>query len=130
MNGLIEKVKLFMRGETVRYLFFGVLTVVVNIVSYKLLTLFLGHLTANTLAFFISVLFAYRTNSRFVFRVPYTRKNFVEFMTVRIVTLPVDDGGLWLLLALGMNDMFAKFLVSVLIIVINYIMSKWVVFRK
>ena len=130
MNTVIKKAWEFVQSETFRYLVFGVLTVVVNIASFKVLSVFLGQMAANTLAFFISVLFAYWTNSTFVFRVPYTWKSFMQFVGMRIGTLPIDVGGMWLLLAAGVNDMVAKCLVCVVIIVINYVVSKWIVFRK
>lgn len=127
---MIEKFRLFLKSETFRYLVFGVLAVVVNIASYKLLDLFFDSLTANTLAFFIAVLFAYWTNSQFVFRTGMAWKSFLEFMAVRICTLPIDDGGMWLLLTLGVNDLVAKCAVNVVIIVINYLASKLVIFKK
>lgn len=117
-------------GETFRYLVFGVLTVVVNVAAYKLLDRFMGSIVANTLAFFIAVIFAYWTNSTFVFHAPHTWKNFLQFMGMRIGTLVIDDGGMWLLLKLGVNDLLAKCAVNVVIIVINYLASKLVIFRK
>ena len=117
-------------GETLRYLVFGVLTVVVNIASYRVLELVCGSMAANTAAFFIAVLFAYWTNSTFVFRVRHTWKNFMQFMGMRIGTLVVDDGGMWLLLRWGCNDIVAKCVVNVVIIAVNYLVSKLVIFRK
>ena len=125
-----EKARALLKGETFRYLIFGVLTVAVNTVSYKLLDLVMGSLPANTLAFFIAVLFAYWTNSRFVFRTGSSWKSFIEFMAMRLCTLPIDDGGMWLLLRLGVNDLLAKCVVNAVIIVLNYLFSKLIIFRK
>lgn len=125
-----EKLKRILLGETFLYLVFGVLTVVVNIVSYKLLALVCGALAANTAAFFIAVLFAYWTNSTFVFKSSHTWKNFTQFIGMRIGTLAIDDGGMWLLLALNVNDLLAKCVVNVIIIVINYLASKLIIFKK
>ena len=122
--------RLFLRGETFRYLVFGVLTVVVNTASFLLLDLVMGKLAANTLAFFLAVLFAYWTNSRFVFQTGMAWRSFLEFMTMRLCTLPLDDGGMWLLLTLGVNDLLAKCVVNVVIIVINYLVSKLIIFKK
>ena len=96
------------RSETFRYLVFGVLTVTVNIASYRTLALCLDTLPANTIAFFIAVFFAYYTNTRFVFQVPFTKRNFLQFMGMRIGTIFLDDGGMLLLLAWGWNDLLAK----------------------
>lgn len=127
---MVEKLRLFLRGETFRYLVFGVLTVVVNTASFLLLDLVMGKLAANTLAFFLAVLFAYWTNSQFVFQTGMAWRSFLEFMTMRLCTLPLDDGGMWLLLTLGVNDLLAKCAVNVVIIVINYLVSKLIIFKK
>lgn len=120
----------FFTSETLRYLIFGVLTVAVNVGAYRLLEPALGTLGANTVAFFIAVLFAYFTNSRFVFQVPFTWKSFMEFMSMRIGTLAIDDGGMLLLTNWGWNDLVAKCVVNVVIIGINYLFSKLLIFRK
>ena len=127
---MVDRLKQFLTGETLRDLIFGVLTVVVNTVSFKLLNLVMDDIAANTLAFFIAVLFAYLTNSEFVFRTGMAWKSFLEFMAMRICTLPIDDGGMWLLLTLGVNDLVAKCAVNVVIIVINYLASKLVIFKE
>lgn len=98
--------------------------------SYKLLDLFLDSIVANTLAFFIAVLFAYWTNSTFVFHAAHSWKNFSEFIGMRIGTLIIDDGGMWLLLQNGVNDLAAKIVVNAVIIVINYLASKLLIFKK
>ena len=127
---MVRRMRGLFPGETLRYLVFGVLTVVVNIASYRVLELVCGSMAANTAAFFIAVLFAYWTNSTFVFRVRHTWKNFMQFMGMRIGTLVVDDGGMWLLLRWGCNDIVAKCVVNVVIIAVNYLVSKLVIFRK
>ncbi|MCI7125402.1 MAG: GtrA family protein [Agathobaculum sp.] len=116
--------------ETIAYLICGVLTVVVNVATYKLLRLRLNKLPANTTAFFVAVLFAYWTNSTFVFRARRTWKNFLQFMEMRIGTLVIDNGGMYLLLLWGVDEMLAKCVVNGIIIVINYLASKLVIFRK
>ncbi len=127
---MVEKLRLFLKSETFRYLVFGVLTVVVNTAAFLLLNLVMGELAANTLAFFLAVLFAYWTNSQFVFQTGMAWKSFLEFMAMRLCTLPLDDGGMWLLLTLGVNDLLAKCAVNVVIIVINYLVSKLIIFKK
>lgn len=119
-----------LQGETFRYLVFGVLTVVVNVLAYHALAWKLSTLAANTIAFFIAVLLAYWTNSRFVFRVRCTKKSFIQFMTMRIGTLFIDDGGMLLLVSWNWNDLFAKCVINVTIIGLNYIFSKLLIFKK
>lgn len=120
----------FLKKETVRYLIFGVLTVAVNIAAYHLLSWGMGTLAANTIAFFIAVFFAYWTNTRFVFCVPFTKKNFIQFLMMRIGTLLLDDGGMLLLIDRGWNDFLVKCIVNGVIIAINYVCSKLLIFRK
>lgn len=117
-------------GEILLYLFFGSLAFVINIASYQLLSLVWDSIPANTAAFFLTMLFAYWTNSTFVFRIPHTWKNFSQFVGMRVGTLVIDDGGMYLLLFLGWNDLLAKCVVNVVITVINYLASKLVIFRK
>lgn len=116
--------------ETFRYLVCGVSTVIVNIVVYRLLSYQCDTLIANTVAFILSVLYAYFTNSLFVFRVRLTWKNFREFFGMRIGTIFIDNGMLLLLIWLGMHDMLAKCIVNVVIIGLNYIFSKLFIFKK
>lgn len=120
----------FLTGETLWYGIFGLLTVAVNIVSYRLFALFLETLPANTIAFLIAVLFAYFTNSRYVFRVPFTWRNFLKFMSMRIGTIFIDDGGMLFLIRWGWDDLFAKIAVNVIIIGLNYLFSKLFIFRE
>lgn len=127
---MFRKVRFLLATETFRYLLFGGLTVLVNIISYHVLILLLETFWANTLAFFIAVLFAYWANSRFVFRLPCTKKIFIQFMAMRIGTLLIDDGGMLLLLNWGWNSLAAKCAVNFVIIVLNYILSKLIVFKK
>lgn len=128
MMGKLIKHEMF--WETFRYLVCGVSTVLVNIISYELLSLRWGTLLSNTLAFFIAVFYAYWTNSMFVFRVPCTWKSFWEFIGMRIGTLLIDNGGMVLMVAWGIDDLVAKCVVNVIIIGINYIFSKLFIFKK
>ncbi len=115
-------------SETIRYLIFGVLTVVVNTAIYMTFSMVINDLAANTLAFVLSVLFAYWTNSIFVFKNKMSWNTFGKFFGMRIGTILIDDGGLWLLLFWGCNNFIAKCIVNVIIIVLNYIFSKFFVF--
>ncbi|HIT19793.1 MAG TPA: GtrA family protein [Candidatus Fimivivens faecavium] len=116
--------------ETIRYLICGATTVAVNVVAYHLLSCWMEPLTANTIAFFIAVLYAYFGNSLFVFRTGYTWKNFSEFMAMRIGTLFIDNGGMYLMLNWNWNDLAAKCIVNFIIIALNYILSKLLIFKN
>lgn len=116
--------------ETIRYLLCGGLTVVVNTVLYMLLVLFLDDLTANTVAFILSVLFAYVTNCIFVFQQKTRWVTFVKFIGMRIGTIVIDNGGMWIMLSLEANRLLSKCIVNIVIIVINYLLSKFLIFTK
>lgn len=116
--------------ELVRYLFWGGMAVGLNTALFMLLSYVVSPIIANTITFIICIFFTYFTNSIFVFRKPCQKKSFIQFFTVRIGGLFIDDIGLALLLALGINKLLAKCIVNVIIIVMNYILSKLVVFRS
>ena len=116
--------------ETILYLIFGFLTVVVNTVLYLSLSLILDDIIANSIAFVLSVLFAYWTNSKFVFKNPLSKETFIKFFGMRIGTILIDNGGMWLLLYLNCNKLISKCAVNIIIIVLNYIFSKFFIFKK
>lgn len=116
--------------ELFRYGFWGVMTVLVNTAVYLGLAFLVGNLGANTIAFFSAVLFAYITNTKFVFHDKFTKKNFLQFWGIRIGTLVIDDGGMWLLLAVNCDRLLAKCVVNVIVIVLNYIFSKFCIYKK
>ncbi len=117
-------------SELIRYGIFGILTVIVNTVLYLSLSLITDDLIANSIAFVLSVLFAYWTNCRFVFRDKITLKNFLQFFGMRIGTILIDDGGMWLLLGWNWDKLLAKCIVNAIIIILNYIFSKFFIFSK
>ncbi len=118
--------------ETFRYLICGISTVVVNIALYHVLSEYgnIGTLTANTIAFFLAVLYAFFGNSIYVFRTKCTWRRFWEFMMMRIGTLAIDNIGMYLMVSWQWNDILAKCVVNVVIIAINYIFSKLLIFKK
>ena len=117
--------------ELILYGFFGVLTFIVNIISFKiLLILSIPLLYANTVAFFIAVLFAYYTNTKYVFNDKFTKKNFISFMSMRIGTLFIDNVGLYYLVSISVDELIAKSIINIIIILINYICSKFIIFKK
>ena len=117
--------------EFILYGIFGVLTVIVNIISFKLLSILnIPLLYANTIAFFIAVVFAYYTNTKFVFNDTFTKKNFISFMSMRISTLFIDNIGLYYLVSISVDELIAKRIINIIIILINYICSKFIIYKK
>ena len=124
-----------MKKEVISYLIFGVLTTVVNIVVYYVFNTWLqvNYLVSNAIAWIASVLFAYITNRKYVFESKNTSmfNELVKFIGARLSTGIMDMILMWLLVdVLSMNSMFSKIVVNVLVIVLNYVLSKVFVFKK
>ena len=117
--------------ELILYGVFGILTVIVNIISFKLLLILnIPLLYANTIAFFIAVVFAYYTNTKFVFNDKFTKENFISFMSMRISTLFIDNIGLYYLVSISVDELIAKSIINIIIILINYICSKFIIYKN
>lgn len=126
--------------EVISYLIFGVLTTAVSLgVYYGCTATFLnpedpGQLqAANVISWIVSVTFAYIVNRKYVFQ--SKNKNIileaVEFYAARLVTLGIDMALMYLFVsAMGMNDRIAKIIVQIVIIISNYVISKFLVFRR
>ena len=124
-----------MKKELISYLIFGVLTTVVNIVVYYVFNTWLqvNYLVSNAIAWIASVLFAYITNRKYVFESKNTSmfNELVKFIGARLSTGIMDMILMWLLVdILSMNSMVSKIVVNVLVIVLNYVLSKVFVFKK
>lgn len=124
--------------EPLLYIFFGALTTLVNIVVFILFTkaIILDELVANIIAWFVAVLFAYITNRIWVFNSNCENtlkliKEMLSFYFGRVFTLLVEEFILWLFIKkLLFSEIAVKIVAQVLIIVLNYIISKLFVFAK
>ena len=137
---MTEKMKaLFIKHfDILIYLIFGVLTTVVNYIVYLPCYNDLGFSSAvsNVIAWAAAVAFAYLTNKPFVFRShDWSAKTVIPELT-RFIGTRLGSGGLETLILfvfvdwLGMNGNLWKLIMSVLVVVINYVGSKLLVFRK
>lgn len=140
-NLSIETVKglYFEYKEVVNYLFFGVGSTVVNFISYFLFAKIIGieEVTSSGLSWFCAVLFAYITNKLFVFESKTeTKKELIKecisFFLARIVSGILCDVGTFALMVkvFNINDILAKIVTQVMVIIVNYIFSKWIVFKN
>ena len=124
--------------EIVNYLIFGVLTTLVNIITYAIFAkLFhVDEVVSNIVAQIISILFAYVTNKIYVFESKSTKledilRELVSFFGCRIFTAVLDTVLFsFMIKILGINDLIAKCITQVIVIVLNYIFSKVLIFRK
>ena len=123
--------------ELISYVFWGVMTTAVNYVSYTLLTevLRIYYLTGTVIAWIISVLFAYFVNKLFVFRSrEWGRKALRELwqMTAsRLFSLGLEMAIMWCFVdLLRCPHLAVKLCANVLVVIVNYALSKWVIFKK
>lgn len=123
--------------DVIPYLFFGVCTTIVNVLSYWLAVHMLNFsvMFGTVAAWVTAVLFAYVTNRKWVFRSEARGKDilkeFSSFFACRLITGVID----WLCMfifveLLNWNDVIIKFLANCIVIVINYIASKLIIFKK
>lgn len=124
--------------KLIMYVIFGGCTTLVNLAVYWLSAYILNiNLEASTIiAWFIAVLFAYLTNRKWVFqsKAGACRKVIREvilFFTCRFATGVIDVVGMIILVEwLHIDDLFSKLVLNLLVIVMNYIASKLVVFKE
>ena len=129
--------------EVLSYLFFGGLTTLVNLIVYVLLVHFigLGIAASNTIALIVSILFAFVTNKLWVFRSKSWEKKLLtgealKFFASRAVTAILEIVSVPLLYHIGLTyalfgieGFAAKAIVTVVVIVLNYVFSKFIVFK-
>lgn len=125
--------------ELINYLVVGVMTTVISWVTYGICRLFMNvdnaiiMQIAVFLRWFAGVVFSYFMSRKFVFKSknPKILKEAIDFTTSRIVTLFLDMFIMWLLPTIfKVNDWIATFISAVLVVIMNYIFSKFIVFRK
>ncbi len=124
--------------DVIPYLFFGVCTTLVNVIVYWIAAHPLGMavMPGTIIAWFLAVLFAYVTNRKWVFHSEANDrkeigKEMLSFFACRLATGIVDWLCMFLFVdVLGWNDMVIKVAANVLVIILNYIASKLVIFRK
>lgn len=154
---LIDK---FITKEIISYLFFGVLTTVVSFLSYALFIRIVPDsvnsvsfvpmsvaetfkiFLCNVVSWIISVLFAFITNKIFVFesrsfKLSVILKELIGFTGSRLLTGVLEWFGVPLLVKAGLDTvvfgtegMLAKIIVSVIVVILNYVFSKIFVFKK
>ena len=124
--------------EALLYLFFGGLAFVLNIAVFALLSnvFHLDPLLGNVISWIIPVLFAFYTNRIWVFQAPTaTKKEFFQqlasFFSGRIVTLLIEELLLGIFITwLQFPEIPVKVVAQVVVIVLNYVISKLFIFHS
>lgn len=124
--------------EKILYVFFGGLTTLINYIVYFSCKFLLNMptTTANVIAWAVAVLWAFFTNKHFVFGSKNNGfrksfKEFIQFVGGRVSTLVLDGGIMVIGIdVLGINDFIIKTLANILVFIVNYILSKFIVFKN
>lgn len=125
----------FYENDVIRYIFWGGCTTLVNLLSFYIMrAMGIPLMSANIMSIILAILFAYVVNSKYVFQDKCeTLKDhvqpFCKFVSARLVTMVIEVGGVWLLVSvMGLNDMIGKFLTQFIVLILNYVFSKFFVF--
>lgn len=118
------------------YGIFGVTTTIINVVSYALL-LFIGINVqiAVAVSWLLAVIVAYFTNRVWVFNSGAVTKlellrEFISFMLARLATLVVEMVIIWFgVQLLNQDPIVWKIIDNIVVIILNYIISKLIVFK-
>ncbi|WP_288636381.1 GtrA family protein [Limosilactobacillus oris] len=125
----------------IAYLFWGVVTTVINLAVFQILSsgIHWNYEVATVIAWFVSVLVAYFTNKVWVFGSHYTTISdflveLLRFFVYRALTLVIDIVITFIgISVLGFKDPMGKFIVkvidNVIVIIANYVFSKWLIFK-
>lgn len=124
--------------QVILYLFFGGLTTLLSLFLFWLCREVLGinELIANIISWILCVLFAFYTNRRWVFEAAAGGTgNFLRmllsFAGGRLTTLAVEEAIIFAgITLLHKNSMLIKLIAQVIVVILNYVISKWFVFKK
>ena len=132
LKEMMEKYK-----DIVPYAIFGILTTIINIVVY----LFFAHILKKEVmlstlaAWFLSVLFAYVTNRKWVFHsgvLTFSNiiREAVAFFICRLATGIADILIMFIFVNIfHFNDLFIKIISNIAVIILNYVASNWIIFN-
>ena len=128
--------------EIINYLIFGILTTIISVITYlffaNIIFSIKNDLTiqiSNVLSWICAVTFAYITNRKYVFKSKIKGKKQIKeamnFFLSRIFSLIVDMLMMYILFSIiHMDDTIAKLLVQIVVVILNYLLSKIIVFKK
>ena len=122
----------------IAYLFFGGCTTVVNIISYYICAHWLDFSTivSTAAAWVLAVIFAFVTNKLFVFESRSWEREVLAKEVSSFFLCRAATGGLDIVIMyvgvdrMGLFDVGVKTLSNVVVIILNYVASKWMIFKK
>ncbi len=137
MGKINELTKKLLTKEVILYIVFGILTTIVNLVSFYILNTILNweENISNLIAIILAVLVAYITNKDLVFHsnakgIKSRLIQFIKFMIGRAFTMVVEVVGGLLLFQLPIPNIVTKALLTIVAIILNFFISKFFAFKK
>lgn len=123
--------------EIISYLIFGGLTTLVNLVVFFAFDTLLGfqYLIANAISIAVSIIFAFFTNKKYVFKsetltVRAWLKEFSLFCSFRLISAGFDMLSMWILIGgLQLDSNLSKLVTQFIVVLLNYFFSKWFIFK-
>lgn len=123
-------------NEVILYLVVGVLTTIINILSFFLFeSMFhMYYVYSNMIAWALAVLFSYFASKKYVFNQGSNENNdiksFVLFTLMRLLTLVLEIAFLFVMIdVFSINTLLSKVGTNIIVLVLNYVFSKYLVFR-
>ena len=123
--------------EVINYLVFGVLTTLVNLGSFYIMNTVFNwdENISNFIAVLLAVLVAYLTNKDLVFHseaknIKEKLIEFIKFILGRAFTMIIEIIGGWMLFKLPIPNIISKTILTILVIILNFFISKFFAFKK
>ena len=135
---MLTKLKALLLSEQGSYLIVGGLTTVVSLGSFRIFTEWLHWDVnfSNILSIALAILFAFFANKRYVFHSKTSGAGeffaeFAKFVGGRLFSMGIEVGGVFLAHdILHFDPMIAKIATQVIVVIVNYFISKFFVFKK
>lgn len=123
--------------DVMLYLVFGVLTTLINFITFYILAnvLKIDENISNLIAIIVAVIAAYLTNKDMVF---HSKANtlkekfmeFVKFVTGRIFTMIIEFIGGYILFKFPIPNIISKGIITVIVVILNFFVSKYFAFKS
>lgn len=137
MKKIKKLIKKVCTKDIMLYIIFGILTTCVNLISFYILNslIHINENIANLIAIPLSILFAYITNRKWVFHTQAKGfkenfKEFCKFIAGRAFTMFIEFFGCMILFKTPIPAIISKLTVNVIVIILNFFISKFFAFKK
>ena len=137
MDKIKQLIKKYLTKEVIFYIIFGILTTIVNIVSFHIMANIFHweENISNLIAIVLAVLTAYITNKDMVFhsQAESARQKlteFIKFIAGRTFTTILELVGGFILFKLPIPNIISKAFITAVVIILNFFISKFFTFKR